>query len=593
MERPVIYQLFVRHFAQEKEALVPNGSLKENGSGKFNAITQADLEKIKELGMTHVWLTGVLRHATDTSYAGLPAQSSAIVKGKAGSPYAVVDYYDVDPDLAEDVSLRLDEFVALLGRCRAAGLIPMMDFIPNHVSRDYASTIFPERDFGAGDDKDVFFSSNNGYFYLQLGKQNYPQGLKLPVAGQRYAEEAGRVTGNNVTSWEPSLYDWYETVKLNYGYDFTRGVEGTYALPGAEASEEQVPKTWGLMDKILAYWQGLGVGGFRCDMAHLVPMPFWSWVLERVRARQPEALMIAEAYNDDMKTTWADPAEELLSAGFDYVYEAPFYHELHALYEEGHWANDLERLCVSDSAQFYRSVRYLENHDEPRLGSLKHWGGKGSQVAPALAAVMYFISGGAILFYNGQEVGERAEGVGGYGGDNGRTSIFDYTSLPQFLRWRSGGTYSGAGLSVEERKEATFLYEAYRYLGGLYQQPAFVRGGFFGLNYYNRLNVDYGKLLSEESAGHWIFSFLRYDGETKQAVLVVANLHPEWSFNHVHLLVPPEAFEWMGWQDTHVNFHVLGSKTPVSDPYSKEELRTSGFEFSLLPGQAKFFELFA
>ena len=113
------------------------GSRETNGCGTFNGVTDKALREIARMGFTHIWLTGVLRHATQTAHPGLAAQPESIVKGLAGSPYAVVDYFDVDPDLASSPEKRMDEFKALVKRCRTVGLLPMMDFIPNHVSRAY------------------------------------------------------------------------------------------------------------------------------------------------------------------------------------------------------------------------------------------------------------------------------------------------------------------------------------------------------------------------------------------------------------------------------------------------------------------------
>jgi hypothetical protein len=175
--------------------------------------------------------------------------------------------------------------------------------------------------------------------------------LKLPTAGRPGCDglfppetEFGRVTGNNVVSWTPSIHDWYETVKLNYGHDFTTGRDTSH-LPGSDAAPAEVPKTWRTMDAILGYWQEMGVDGFRADMAHMVPMEFWRWVVKRCRERDPATFFCAEAYDDDpAKLTDGHVLDELLAAGFDAVYDDPSYDTLQGIHETAKWANDLDPL---------------------------------------------------------------------------------------------------------------------------------------------------------------------------------------------------------------------------------------------------------
>ena len=165
------------------------GSRETNGCGTFNGVTDKALREIARMGFTHIWLTGVLRHATQTSHPGLAAQPKSIVKGLAGSPYAVVDYFDVDPDLASSPEKRMDEFKALVKRCRTVGLLPMMDFIPNHVSRAYLADWDGHDDFGEGDDPHTFFSPEQGYFYLTSNSPGDGPPLRLPDGQQcRYME---------------------------------------------------------------------------------------------------------------------------------------------------------------------------------------------------------------------------------------------------------------------------------------------------------------------------------------------------------------------------------------------------------------------
>ena len=301
--RPVIYQLLVRTFGNTNETRKINGTLSENGCGKFSDINDAALESIAAMGFTHIWLTGVLEQASGTSYPSRPADEPDILKGVAGSPYAIKDYFDVCPDYAIDPERRLDEFRDLLARCRRYDFKVIIDFVPNHVARSYASDVRPDLSFGEGDRRDRFYDRDNHFYYLQAGHHGGGPPLKLPTMGKPGCDgwfepemEFGRVTGNNVISWSPSANDWYETVKLNYGHDFTQGRQ-TGHLPDASASLDEVPKTWRTMNEVLGYWQQMGVDGFRVDMAHMIPMEFWRWVVARCRARDSEVFFAAEAYD--------------------------------------------------------------------------------------------------------------------------------------------------------------------------------------------------------------------------------------------------------------------------------------------------------
>jgi glycosidase len=275
-ERPVIYQLLPRLFGNANETRKPNGTMAENGCGKFADLDGRALDSLKSMGFTHLWLTGVLEQASGTAYPDRPADPADMLKGIAGSPYAIKDCFDVCPDYAVDPARRLDEFKALLDRCREHGLRTIIDFVPNHVARCYDSDVMPGHSFGRDDDRACFFARDNHFYYLRPGDPGGGPPLKLPTAGQagctgRFDPESdfGRVTGNNAVTWAPSSGDWYETVKLNYGHDFTTGRD-TSTLPGENADPTTVPKTWRTMDEIIRYWQEMGVDGFRVDMAHMV-----------------------------------------------------------------------------------------------------------------------------------------------------------------------------------------------------------------------------------------------------------------------------------------------------------------------------------
>ena len=531
------------------------------------------------MGVTHLWLTGVLRHATQTAYPGLPAHPPSVVKGIAGSPYAVVDYFDVDPDLAEHPETRMTEFRDLLVRVRKWGMIPMIDFVPNHVSRCYASIVAPQWEFGRQDRTEMFFDRNNSYFYLDRGvgegRMMLPDGEFLPERG------CGRVTGNNAATWTPLNTDWYETVKLNYGCDYRHGAAEAEALPGIMARREALPRTWLLLDEVLAWWQSMGVGGFRCDMAHMVPLPFWRWAIAHARLRG-EVFFVAEAYNDGMKLTEQDALPALLAAGFNAVYDAEAYHALRGLYESGGWANDLDRFHRPENPLFSCGVRYVENHDEPRMASPAFWGSAGEKVARAVMAAQFFTSCGPVLFYNGQEVAERADGPTGFGGTNGRTSIFDYTTLPRLQLWYNHGCCDGAELPMELHALRDFCSRLLRML----QLPAIARGGFYGLNWANRQTAQFGREPGESVSGHLVYAFLRYDSASHSALLIVCNFSSVAAAD-VHVHFSDDACNWA--RRTAHTFQFRDLLAPDEPPISvfRATLLSSGLPLSIPVGSAR------
>lgn len=553
-----IYQLLPRLFGNTNETRKPHGTLAENGVGKFSDINDAALAALRAMGFTHLWLTGVLRQATATDYAalGLPGDDPDLLKGLAGSPYAIRDCYDVCPDYAVEPKERLAEFRALLGRARAAGLRVVIDFVANHLARSHRSVVQPDAEFGAADDRGKFFDPQNNFFYLQPDSPGGGPPLRLPTVrdGQPVSptcralggcdglfegeRDHGKATGNNVASWATGLHDWYETVKLNYGYDFTTGAR---EYPTAGQPGKPVPDTWQKMDRVLAHWQSLGVDGFRCDMAHMVPPEFWAWAIGRARARHADALFLAEAYdNDPMKVPGGDVLTALLAAGFDAVYDDPSYKVLKGIYDGPKWANDLDAV-VGDDALFHRALRYAENHDEVRLAGTGQWGGVGMEVGRAVSAVLFGLSRGPVLVYSGQEVGEPAHGAEGFGGDDARTTIFDYWAMPELAKWVNGHRYDGGQLSAAQKK----LREFYARLLALVGEPAFRDGECFRLNYANHGNEHFGRVAGETSGGHWVYAYLRFDPASGQRFLVLANLHPHETLHEVQVRLPREAVAFL------------------------------------------------
>jgi len=513
-ERPIIYQLVVRHFGNTNQTRATDGTIEQNGVGKFADIDEAAIGELVGLGVTHVWLTGVLRQATLTAYPGLPADDPDIVKGRAGSFYAVRDYYDVSPDYAVDPDMRLEEFDDLVDRLHAAGLVVLIDLVPNHVARSYGSVVQPATDFGAGDDQSAFFDPDNNFFYLagQSLALTKPPGWNPPgvVFDGVFGPEDGtpgatpKVTGNNQATATPSETDWYETIKLNWGLDFTTG----------SSSYNPRPDTWTKMDAILAYWQGRGVDGFRCDFAHFVPGEAWAWLIDQARTRDPETFFLAEAYDD---------LDGLLGAGFDAVYHDAGYDALKRIYQgAGSQADYADTMFGLGDDVRDRYLQYLENHDERRVASpIDAMGGPddsgfGSMEAGyQLAPVSFLFSAGPILLYNGQEVGEPGAGVEGFGQEDGRTTIFDYWSLPALSAWVNGGAFDGGGSSPAQLELRAFYVD----LLALGRDPSVVGSAYWGLEYFNNPGM-----FGDVPDG--FYTFARFEPGSGRAVVVVANFTP-------------------------------------------------------------------
>ncbi|MBQ9577694.1 MAG: alpha-amylase family protein [Muribaculaceae bacterium] len=488
MKKVIIYQLMPRWFTNCKENCVPNGSIRQNGVGKFNDIDEGKLRSIKSLGATHVWYTGVIEHATATDYSrqGITPCNPHVVKGKAGSPYAIRDYYDVCPDLAVKVKNRMAEFEALVERTHRAGLKVVIDFVPNHVAREYASDVKPAgvQDLGEGDNPMMFFDPNNNFYYI-TGQEFTPVGVNLGDGEQAYREFPARATGNDCYTASPSRDDWYETIKLNYGIDPWNG--STHFDP--------IPPTWTRMLDILKFWTAKGVDAFRCDMAHMVPVAFGHWAIAQIKAINPQVVFIAEIYDVALYHQY------IHEGGFDYLYDkVTLYDTLRGILCDGWPASDLTRCWQTVEGIGQHMLNFLENHDEQRIAS-RQFLGDPFKAMPALV-VSATMSPCPFMLYAGQELGEPAADAEGYSGMDGRTTIFDYWSVPTLRRWHQGKP------TADERR----LRSMYRKLLRLCNSKKTLAGGaFFDLMYANQETLDTSRQ----------YAYLRHcDGEM---TLVVAN----------------------------------------------------------------------
>ena len=496
-EKIIIYQVLPRLFGNDTNYCVPNGTLQENGCGKMADFTGKALTEIKRLGVTHIWYTGIIEHATQTDYRryNISPDHPAIVKGKAGSPYAIKDYYDVDPDLAKDVPGRMKEFENLVQRTHRNGLKVIIDFIPNHVARQYHSDSQPDGtvQLGANDDVNQPFSPYNNFYYIPQTELRGQFDMQAGAA-EPYHESPAKATGNNRFDAYPCINDWYETIKLNYGVDYANG-GSCHFFP--------VPDTWFKMLDIMLFWAGKGIDGLRCDMAEMVPVEFWEWAIPQVKAKHPNLLFIAEVYNPHEYHNY------LVRGKFDYLYDkVGLYDTLKAVTCDNASATRISQSWQSLGGKERQMLNFLENHDEQRIAS-SYFAGNPMKAIPALI-VSACLNTNPMMIYFGQEFGEQGMDSEGYSGRDGRTTIFDYWSVESIRHWRNGGKFDGKMLNDDQRH----LYAIYqRILTLCNSEKAIAIGESFDLTYAN-LN---GWRFNE----HRQYAFLRH--YEKELLLIVVN----------------------------------------------------------------------
>lgn len=513
-EKLIIYQLFPRIFTNTNPNCVPWGTLEQNGSGKFNDFTPHILRSIKELGVNCLWLTGVIEHATKSDFTkyGIASDNPNVVKGEAGSPYAIRDYYDVDPALAENVDKRMEEFESLVGRIHKEGMKVLIDYVPNHTARVYHSDAAPVGidDFGANDRIDWNFARDNNYYYIT--NQQFCPDFDLGAEGNTpYKEFPAKATGNDCFTAFCTRNDWYETVKLNYGHDYNDNSDHF----------NPVPDTWIKMLSILRFWASKGIDGFRCDMVFMVPLPFWHWAIPQVKADYPDILFIGEIYDVGLYRPFLD------YGCFDYLYDkVNLYDTLVGIETHGWSAAQLTGCWQTVDGIGDSMLNFLENHDEVRFGS-RAYAGDSLRVIPSLVTSA-MISRGPFLIYYGQELGEPAHDNEGFAGDNNRTTIFDYWSVSTIRRWMNGGKCNDELMTPHER----WLRNVYKNVLTLCNsRPALRDGKFFDLMYVNLRQPGFDP--------HRQFAFLRYEGE--DILLIVANFSHEEA--HVSVQIPKLAFD--------------------------------------------------
>lgn len=502
-DKVIIYQVFTRLFGNRNTTRKEWGTIAENGSGKFNDFDSKTLKSIKKLGVSHIWYTGVIRHATQTNYSqyGIPSQSATVVKGKAGSPYAICDYYDVDPDLAVNVEKRMDEFNKLVVRTHKAGLKVMIDFVPNHVAREYKSICKPEgiEDLGANDDKSQGFSPQNNFYYCP-GCHFEPSFDKGD-----YDEYPARATGNDHFDNHPGINDWYETVKLNYGVDYWTRF-GHFS---------PVPDTWDKMVEILLFWASKGIDGFRCDMAEMVPTAFWAYATAKVKTQYPHIVFMGEVYN---------PSEyrNYINSGFDWMYDkVGMYDAMRAVISGEAPAHILTGAWQSVDDIKEHMVYFLENHDEQRIAS-DFFAGSAIKGLPGMVASVLMKSS-PFMLYAAEEYGEKGMDKEGFSGKDGRNTIFDYWSVDTLCRAEANA------LNEEER----LVFAVHEKTLQIARKEKAVDGDFYDLMYVNPSSENFN---NEKQ-----FAFLRK--KDNELLIVVVNFDDRDV--NIQVRIPSHAFEYL------------------------------------------------
>jgi len=542
-KKEVVYQVFTRLFGNTNTTNKPWGTLEENGVGKFNDFTSKALKEIKDLGVSHIWFTGVPHHGVIRDYSkyGISNDDPDVVKGRAGSPYAVKDYYNVNPDLAENVENRLEEFQALIKRSHDAGLKVIIDIVPNHVARNYKSITKPEgvRDFGEDDDTSVAYHVNNNFYYnpgevfkvpvwkngyKPLGKENYT------LKDSKFLENPAKWTGNGSRLSQPDINDWYETVKVNYGVS-PEGRKDFDELPEGFENEDYekhfdfwknktVPNSWIKFRDIALYWTEMGIDGFRYDMAEMVPVEFWSFMNTSIKMKNPEAFLLAEVYNPDLYRDYIKKGK------MDYLYDKVQLYDTTKHVMQGHgktdylpgifdWLNDIE----------HNMLHFLENHDEQRVAS-SDFAGSAEKGKPAMVLSATSTTAPTMIYF-GQEVGEDGSEDGGFG-DPTRTSIFDYIGVPAHQRWVNNKKFDGGQLNNDEKR----LRDFYKRLLNFTINSSALMGSYQDLHAYNR-----------DHTAHYndkVFSFVRWSDDEK--LIIISNFNAENGFEF-DLKIPENIIE--------------------------------------------------
>ncbi|WP_445735801.1 alpha-amylase family glycosyl hydrolase [Mariniflexile sp.] len=586
-KKQVIYQVFTRLFGNTNTTNKPWGTIEENGVGKFNDFTDKALKEIKDLGVTHIWYTGVPHHGVIRDYTkyGISNDDPDVVKGRAGSPYAVKDYYNVNPDLAVNVENRLEEFKALIERTHHEGLKVIIDIVPNHVARNYQGLTNPEgvEDFGASDDKNVTYDVNNNFYYntkeafkVPAWKDGYtPLGDEKHLLEDDYFDEnPAKWTGNGSRLSQPNFNDWYETVKINYGIS-PEGKKDFEELPAGFENEDYkkhfefwkdktVPNSWKKFKDIALYWIGFGVDGFRYDMAELVPVEFWSYMNSAIKMKNPDAFLMAEVYNPSLYRDYIKKGK------MDYLYDKVQLYDTIKHIMQGFGKTDNIPPIQDDLKDIeHHMLHFLENHDEQRIAS-PEFAGSAKKGKPAMV-VSATISTSPTMIYFGQEVGEPAAEDAGFGKPS-RTSIYDYVGVPHLQRWVNNKQFDG-GQSTEEEKT---LRDFYKRLLNFTINSSALAGNYQDIHLFNRENT--------ENYNDKVLSFVRWS--TDEKLIVVSNFDAEKGYGF-NLKIPKDLIETWNLKDGNyktndVLYNGFSSNLTVKDGVGSINIKLDALESFIL-----------
>lgn len=551
-QKTIIYQVLPRLFGNITSNNIANGSIEENGVGKFANFSTKALSEIKKMGFTHIWYTGIIEHATKTDFSayGITPDNPDIVKGNAGSPYAIKDYYDVSPALASNVEKRMDEFEELVDRSHKAGLKVIIDFVPNHVARQYKSDRLPRKakDLGENEDTSQFFATDNNFYYFP--EQPLQPQFELPNG---YNEFPAKATGNDKFDPYPGINDWYETVKINYGVDY---------LNGGAKNFTPIPDTWLKMFDILSFWAGKDIDGFRCDMVEMVPVEFWNWVIRRIKAKHKNILFIGESYNPSNY-------RDYIHSGFDYLYDkVGLYDTLKAVIRYEKPVSDIT-FCWQQLEGIQKNMlNFMENHDEQRIAS-DFFAKDPKRAIPAMI-VSATMNTNPVMLYAGQELGERGMDQEGFSGLDGRTTIFDYWSVETLRNWYNNGKFGISQLSPEQIELRNFYSNLFNLCN---KEKALYSGSFYDLTYANTN--------SESFNTNRQFAYLRcFENEL---LLVVCNFSEYETSLKVN--IPQEAFDFLKIDTKNIKKYkdLLTKESESID----NEMLNSGIPVVLLPYSGK------
>ncbi|WP_366182739.1 alpha-amylase family protein [Flavobacterium ovatum] len=544
--KKVVYHVFTRLFGNTNTTNKPWGTIEENGVGKFNDFTPKALREIKKLGVTHIWYTGVPHHALINNYTniGISNDHPTVVKGRAGSPYAVKDYYNVNPDLAVNPEKRLAEFEALITRTHKAGMKVIIDIVPNHVARRYEGKTNPKgvKDFGANDDTSVEYSRDNNFYYIPNSQFELPDiekplgGESNPLLDEPFVEIPAKWTGNGSRMARPDKNDWYETAKINYGVRPDGGLDFPNLPWGYDTEsyekhhefwkDKVVPDSWYKFRDIALYWTKKGVDGFRYDMAELVPFEFWSFMNSSIKMKNPDAFLLAEVYNPDAYYNYIKMGK------MDYLYDkVGTYDKLKDVIQGRSWPDELTQIQYDLWDVSHHMLKFLDNHDEQRVAS-PEFAGCGEKGKPMMV-ISATISSAPVMIYFGQEVGEAANENAGFG-THSRTSIFDYVGVPSHQRWVNNGEFDGGQLTSEE----TSLRDFYKRLLNFTLKSPALMGDFQEIQFANRYHT--------QGYDTGIYSYTRWSDTQK--LIIVANFSADTT-STFELKVPNLVIEKWGLKD--------------------------------------------